>query len=216
MIMTKRRTKLIILAIMMVLISACQIKQNPTNSNNELIITTNQTVIMTTSNSEISGPLTTTTTSQFSITKTVEQPKLTTRESTTQVINDSKNEGEDDINTMERIQAIINGEIFTITLENNSTTSAFLELLPLSVSMSDLNNNEKYVYLSNSLPTNTQNVNKINAGDFKLFGSNCLVLFYESFTTNYSYTNLGIIDDPIGFREAIKQGSIKVEFIRMN
>ena len=55
--------------------------------------------------------------------------------------------------------------------------------------------NEKYIYLDNSLPTNSSKPKYINAGDVMLYGNNCLVIFYQSFDTTYSYTKIGHIDD---------------------
>ena len=55
--------------------------------------------------------------------------------------------------------------------------------------------NEKYVYLDNSLPTNSSNPKRINAGDVMLYGNNCLVIFYKSFDTSYSYTKIGHINN---------------------
>ena len=68
-------------------------------------------------------------------------------------------------------------------------------MLPLELNMKELNGNEKYVYLDNSLPTNSSNPKRINAGDVMLYGNNCLVIFYKSFDTSYSYTKIGHIDN---------------------
>ena len=67
--------------------------------------------------------------------------------------------------------------------------------IALEVSMSDLNSNEKYAYLDNSLPTNTYSPKHIEAGDIMLFGDNCLVIFYKSFNTSYSYSKIGHINN---------------------
>ena len=96
---------------------------------------------------------------------------------------------------MDKIYATINGEKLEIKLEDNSTVSALLKELPLEVSMSDLNSNEKYAYLDNSLPTNTYSPKHIEAGDIMLFGDNCLVIFYKSFNTSYSYSKIGHINN---------------------
>ena len=109
---------------------------------------------------------------------------------------------------MDKIYATINDEKLEIKLEDNSTVSALLEELPLEVSMSDLNSNEKYVYLDNSLPTNTYNPKHIEVGDVMLFGDNCLVIFYKSFDTGYSYTKIGHIDD----LPSLGDGNISVTF----
>lgn len=104
----------------------------------------------------------------------------------------SNNENE---NKMAKIYANLNNEKLEISLEENSTASALVELLPLDITMNDLNKNEKYTYLDESLPTNTYNPKRIEAGDVMLFGDNCLVIFYESFDTSYSYSKIGHIDN---------------------
>lgn len=98
-------------------------------------------------------------------------------------------------NKMTKIYASLNNEKLEINLEENSTTSALVKLLPLDITMNDLNKNEKYAYLGNSLPTNTYNPKHIEAGDVMLFGDNCLVIFYESFYTSYSYSKIGHINN---------------------
>lgn len=98
-------------------------------------------------------------------------------------------------NKMNKIYVNINGEKLKIQLEDNSTAMALAKMLLLTLSMSDLNNNEKYVYLDNSLPTNTFNPNRVETGDVMLFGDNCLVIFYKSFDTDYSYSKIDHIDN---------------------
>lgn len=96
---------------------------------------------------------------------------------------------------MDKLYATINNKKLEINIEENSTTSALAKLLPLDITMNDLNQNEKYAYLDNSLPTSTYSPKHIKAGDVMLFGDNCLVIFYESFDTSYSYTKIGHIDN---------------------
>lgn len=101
---------------------------------------------------------------------------------------------------------------FTISLNDNPTVESFLELLPLTLDMGDLNGNEKYFYLPSGLPTDSRRVEHIEVGDFMLYGSDCLVLFYESFSTQYSYTPLGKIENPEGFSEALGGGNVQIKF----
>ena len=98
-------------------------------------------------------------------------------------------------NTMDKIYVNINNQKLELNLENNSTTSSLVKKLPLHLTMNDLNNNEKYTYLDDSLPTNSYNPKHIEAGDVMLFGDNCLVIFYESFDTAYNYSRIGHIDN---------------------
>ena len=109
-------------------------------------------------------------------------------------------------NKMAKIYANLNNEKLEINLEENSTTSALVKPLPLDIAMNDLNKNEKYAYLDNSLPTNTYSPKHIEAGDVMLFGDNCLVIFYESFDTSYSYSKIGHINNP----SELDDGSITV------
>ena len=93
------------------------------------------------------------------------------------------------------IKVIINNKTYTLRLENNETVSEFVKLLPIEVTMNELNGNEKYVYLDNTLPTNSYSPKHINKGDVYLYGNNCLVIFYKSFDTSYTYTKIGHIDN---------------------
>ena len=110
------------------------------------------------------------------------------------------------------INIIIGSKTFTATLADSETGEAFAALLPLSVTMNELNGNEKYHYLSTSLPTAAYQPGKIHAGDLMLYGNNCVVLFYETFNTSYSYTRLGAIDNPSGLAAALGSGNVSVRF----
>lgn len=123
----------------------------------------------------------------------------------------SDTKGED---TMLKIEIVIGSKAFSATLYDNETARALAEQLPMTLDMSELNGNEKYYYLEGSLPTDSGRPSGIKAGDIMLFGSNCLVLFYEGFSTSYSYTPLGHIDDPEGLAAALGSDSIQVTFRR--
>lgn len=96
-------------------------------------------------------------------------------------------------------------------LYNNEAAEMLYEKLPLTLEMSDMPH-EKYSYLGFTLSTNKENVGKINAGDIMLWGNNCLVVFYESFETSYSYTKIGRISDIESFLSAIDSGSVTLTF----
>ena len=75
--------------------------------------------------------------------------------------------------------------------------------------MLELNDNEKYFYLDADLPTDSERINRINAGGVMLFGANCLVIFYRDFATSYSYTRLGKHDN---HAEILGNGNVRVMF----
>ena len=92
------------------------------------------------------------------------------------------------------INVSINSKKYNATIENNETTKTFISQLPQAFNMNELNGNEKYVYMDTSLPTNSISPKHIKKGDIMLYGDNCLVLFYQSFDTDYRYTKIGHID----------------------
>lgn len=96
---------------------------------------------------------------------------------------------------VDKINVTINGIKYEAYLEDNDTVKSFLNILPNEFNMSELNGNEKYIYLDNNLPSNPVSVKHINKGDVMLYGDNCLVIFYKSFDTSYSYTKIGHIDN---------------------
>ena len=106
----------------------------------------------------------------------------------------------------------IGSNTFTATLYDNATATAFKGMLPMTVKMGDLNGNEKYFDLSVNLPTNASNPGKIQSGDLMIYGSNTLVLFYKTFSTSYSYTRLGRINDTTGLAGAVGSGSVPVTY----
>ena len=108
----------------------------------------------------------------------------------------SKNNIERVDNNMESsIKVLINEKEYILNLANNETASSLINLKEKEFIMNELNGNEKYVYLNTSLPTNHYSPKQINKGDVMLYGDNCLVIFYESFNTSYSYTKIGHIDN---------------------
>ena len=66
--------------------------------------------------------------------------------------------------------------------------------------------------LPSSMPSNSSNLRTIRNGDLMLYGSTTLVLFYKTFSTSYSYTKLGSVDDATGLETALGSGSVIVSF----
>lgn len=121
-----------------------------------------------------------------------------------------RREGENE--TMQEIEIQVGDTVYTASLYENQTAQAFAELLPLQLDMQELNGNEKYFYLQDSLPGNAELVSSIRTGDLMLFGSDCIVLFYQDFSTPYRYTRIGFIQDPEGLSQTLGKGNVAVTF----
>ncbi|MEG6521928.1 cyclophilin-like fold protein [Desulfotomaculum sp. 1211_IL3151] len=106
----------------------------------------------------------------------------------------------------------VGNKTFSAKLYDNQTTHALVDNFPITVDMSELNGNEKYYYLSNTLPTASEQPGEIHAGDIMLYGDDCLVVFYETFSSTYKYTRLGYVEDATGFAQAVGDGNITVTF----
>lgn len=114
--------------------------------------------------------------------------------------------------TTDIITITIGNSSFTARLYDNETAKAFSDVLPLTLDMNELHGNEKYYNLSKSLPTDHLNIGNVNSGDIMLYGNNCLVLFYKSFSTEYSYTKIGYIENPSNLADAVGSDNIIVSF----
>jgi hypothetical protein len=103
---------------------------------------------------------------------------------------------------------------FAITLADNAAARAFAAQLPLTLDMSELNGNEKHAELPRALPADAHRPGTIRAGDLMLYGSDTLGVFYLTFSSSYSYTRLGRIDDPDALSQALGPRDARVVFSR--
>lgn len=79
----------------------------------------------------------------------------------------------------------------TATLEDNSSATAFYELLqkgPLTVKMADYGNFEKVGSLGTNLPRNDRQITT-TAGDIILYQGNQITIYYD--TNSWNFTRLG-------------------------
>lgn len=111
---------------------------------------------------------------------------------------------------MRKLMVEVGGQVFEATLESNETVEALEAMLPMTLSMEEMNGNEKYDFFDQALPAEAKAVGSIHAGDIMLYGSDCLVLFFKDFSTSYSYTKIGHVDDAAGFARALGKGTVKV------
>lgn len=143
-------------------------------------------------------------------------PEQETKQATQSTTELKKEEVSTTIGTTEKrtetIVIKVNDKSFTAQLYDNETAQAFADMLPVTLDMNELNGNEKYYNLSNSLPTNSSDIGEINSGDIMLYGNNCLVLFYDTFTTSYNYTKIGYVENPAELSDSLGSGDATVTF----
>lgn len=125
---------------------------------------------------------------------------------------EDNNNSNNDTAMNKKITVKIEGVSFAVTLQDNATVKAFRSMLPLTLTMNEHGGNEKYYNLAGNLPTNAYRPEMIRRGDLMLWGDNCLVLFYETFSSSYSYTPIGKIDNPSGLPEAVGKGRVIMTF----
>ena len=112
------------------------------------------------------------------------------------------------------IKITVNGKTFDATLDDNESARAFLEKLPLEVTMNELNGNEKYYRFNENFPSDDERIGKISIGDLMLYSSSYVVIFYKNFSTSYSYTRLGKILNVAELEKTLGGGNVTVKFER--
>ena len=129
------------------------------------------------------------------------------------VIENNKNENSQiDETDLPKLNVKIGNRIFTAVMYENDAAREFIERLPLTITMSELNGNEKYSYLSRNFTTSDEKVGAIQSGDIMVYGGNCLVLFYKDFDTIYQYTRIARIQNPINIDKLVGNGKIELTF----
>ena len=106
------------------------------------------------------------------------------------------------------IKVTINGKAHLLNMEATPAAEALRQRLPMTLQMGDLNGNEKYCYMDEVLPAQSERIGRVNAGDVMLFGDDCLVIFYKSFNTAYTYTRIGHIPDEGELVQALEEQGV--------
>lgn len=191
----------LLLSFMLIVLSSCSSPQN----NAE---TTEETAVLTESEStesvstEIQSEET-----ESEVAAETEETKQTEVQSTEEAETQEENK------TMTDINVTVNGIAFQGKIYNDSPCAQqFLDKLPLTLTMNELNGNEKYYRFSEAFTSSPESVGSINLGDIMLYQSDYLVLFYDSFNTSYTYTRLGYITDTAGLKEAVGTGNAEITF----
>lgn len=136
----------------------------------------------------------------------------------TKALNIAENKKESDLidviqdSDMIDVNIKINNKNFSAKLYNNKTTQQLIKQFPTTYSMLELHGNEKYYYMPDSLPTDSEKPNTINKGEIMLYGSDCLVVFYDTFPNSYSYTRLGYIEEVSNLKNAVGRGDVDISF----
>lgn len=141
-------------------------------------------------------------------TSTVKQSEVVNWVST---LNFSADDGKQENENYTSMIVTIGNAKFNAELYNTAAAAEFKKLLPLTLEMSAMEH-EKYYYLDENLLTADEAVGEISAGDIMLWNGNCIVIFYEDFETEYSYTKIGKIKNVSGLDEALGTGSVTVTF----
>ena len=112
----------------------------------------------------------------------------------------------------------VGSKSFKMKLAKGEPAQAFRAYLSKArtLKMSELNGNEKYRYFSSKqFPTAEKRYKKVHAGDVMLYGDDCLVIFYKTHKTSYSYTKIGHLTSTKRLAKAAGKKSVKVRFAKM-
>ncbi|KAL6632585.1 hypothetical protein LY90DRAFT_666424 [Neocallimastix californiae] len=112
------------------------------------------------------------------------------------------------------MKLVINDIEFQCTLENNDTAKVLLDKLPLTLKMNELHGNEKYYNFDDTFPTKSERISTIHEGDIMLYQNNCLVLFYDTFSSGYRYTRIGKINNIENLKKAVGSGDVTVKLLK--
>ncbi len=133
-----------------------------------------------------------------------------------QALEETQHAAEDSTDQKEgimQISVLVNDVPFTATIDDTAAGQELLARLPITLSMEELHGNEKYCYTGKDFGGEQYVPDTIEAGDLMVFGSDCLVLFYETFANGgWGYARVGKIDDPSGLAEACGSGTAAVTF----
>ena len=113
-----------------------------------------------------------------------------------------------------KIKIEVNGKTWNANLVNNSSGTAFLNLLkkgPLKINMKDYGNFEKVGDLPENLPTNDKNYTT-KPGDIILYLGKHITIYYD--TNTWDFTKLGEIENTTQaeLKQVLGKGACAVTF----
>ena len=125
------------------------------------------------------------------------------------VVNDGSNE-----TMIKTIKMRIGDKEYTVKMADNEAAQEFAYSTPFELPMIELNGNEKYYQGQDLLKEDKYKPKKINAGDLMLYGNDTIVLFYQTFDTEYEYTRLGWVQDAGDLAETLGSGNVDISFTK--
>ena len=124
----------------------------------------------------------------------------------------SENNNTQEDETEMKMNVQIGDYTFTATLEQNQAVNEFVEMMkegPVTIEMSDYSGFEKVGPLGKGLTTDNHQTTT-NEGDIVLYSGNQIVIFYGS--NSWSYTRIGKVDDLTNWKKALGSGDITAVF----
>ena len=106
----------------------------------------------------------------------------------------------------------INNVDFPFELKNTEAANQIKSKLPFTHKMTNYNGNEVYYKFKDNFSKNEKSIGTINTGDIYLYQSDTLVLFYKSFSTSYSYTEIGKLVNSTDLANNIGSGDVTVQW----
>lgn len=110
------------------------------------------------------------------------------------------------------IEMKIGQQSYDIALEDNPAAKALIEKLPMTLTMKELNGNEKFADLPAPLTASHISPGTLHEGDVMLYGRKTLVLFYKTFQTSYRYTPIGKVIAPDALQDSVGHADVKISF----
>ena len=126
----------------------------------------------------------------------------------------SQKDTKEDSALIKEISVRIGDSILAMIVDDGDAGQEFAKSTPFTLEMTKLNDNEIYYEGNETLPTNAYKPKNIDAGDVMLYGDKTIVIFYDSFETEYEYTRLGRIRDGYLLKDIIGNGNTTVDFVK--
>lgn len=108
----------------------------------------------------------------------------------------------------------VNDRGYKVSMDSNEAAQEFAQSTPFELPMTELNGNEKYYTGSDKLKADPSVPDRINIGDLMLYGDDTIVLFYDEFKTEYSYTRLGWVRNIDDLPEVLGSGDVTITFTK--